>query len=329
MQNAFKVAVLGPIPRDHITTYEGKVVDKYGCVLYPVAALSALMEDGAEIIPVTHVRKDDQNPIKSILSEFKYTNIEHITADADQGDVISLSYVDQNKRLECQTAFMDPILPQDVEKLLDCDAFVFVPVTDFEVSLDVLRYIKENSKGTVIFDAHGPTNTCTRKGERYLQFWVDRDLWLPHIDILKMNLEEAGCSWYGKEYKPEEMEEETPLPMDQLPKFAKHCLEHGVKALYITLDEYGCAVYFKDDSGRIQEHFIKRIQVDHVVDTTGCGDSFAGGLAFGYLKTKNYVKACYYANAMGAQRCTGTKLAIYKPLEETNKQIENTYGYIL
>ena len=180
----------------------------------------------------------------------------------------------------------------------------------------------------VIFDAHGPTNTCTRQGERLLQFWIDRDLWLPYIDILKMNLMEAACSWFGKEYDPADLVEEEELPIDELPDFAQHCLDQGVKAVYITLDEYGCAVYFKDATGEVQEHFIKRIKVDRVVDTTGCGDSFAGGLAFGYLKTKDYVKACYYGNAMGAQRCTGTELDIYKPLVETEKQTLKAYGSI-
>jgi len=28
-----KVAVLGPIPRDHIVTHRGEVFDKYGCAL--------------------------------------------------------------------------------------------------------------------------------------------------------------------------------------------------------------------------------------------------------------------------------------------------------
>lgn len=326
MTNAFKVAVLGPIPRDHITTYEGTEVQKYGCVLYPVVALSTLLDEGAQIIPVAHVRKVDQEPIHKILSAFRSVDVSHITADADQGDVITLKYVDQKTRLERQTAFMNPIVPADVEDILDSDAFVFVPVTDFEISLDTLKYIKANSQGIVIFDAHGPTNTCTRQGERLLQFWIDRDLWLPYIDILKMNLMEAACSWFGKEYDPEELQEEEELPLDELPKFARHCLNERVKALYITLDEYGCAVYFRDAAGDMREWFIKRIAVDHVVDTTGCGDSFAGGLAFGYLKTQDYVKACYFGNAMGAQRCTGTELAVYKPLVETEKQIINTYG---
>jgi hypothetical protein len=323
---AFKVAVPGPIPRDHITTYQGEVVEKYGCALYTAAALSAYLGEGSEVVPVVHVRKADAAPIAEILSRFPYLNLDHITAEADQGDVITLEYLNQNQRVEQQTGFMNPIVPADVEDLLDCDAFVFVPVTDFEVSLGTLEYIKKNSAGTVIFDAHGPTNGCSRTGERFLKFWVDRDTWLPHIDILKMNLEEAACSWFKPEYEPGELGNIGELPLDELPKFAQHCLDTGVTALYVTLDEYGCAVYFNNDHGEMQEHFVKRVHVDHVVDTTGCGDSFAGGLAFGYLKTGDYIQACYYGNAAGAQRCTSTELAVYKSLAETEQQIARTYG---
>ena len=326
MSTAFKVAVLGPIPRDHITTYQNEVVEKYGCVIYPVVALSTLMGEGSRIVAVSHVREIDKTPIRKLLSTFPYVDSSHVTADADQGDVIRLMYVDQNQRIERQTAFMNPIVPDDLKDLLDFDAFVFVPVTDFEISLSALQYLKANSRGVVIFDAHGPTSTCTWRGERFLKFWVDRDLWLPYIDILKMNLEEAGCSWFAREYDPQALKEEIKLPLDQLPKFAHHCLQCNVKALYVTLDEYGCALYFNNARGKMEEHFIKRIQVDQVVDTTGCGDSFAGGLAFGYLKTRDYVKACYYGNAMGAQRCTGTDLAIYKGLAETDQQIADTYN---
>lgn len=325
MSTSFDVAVLGPIPRDHITTYHNEVVEKYGCALYTAVVLATLTGDGSRIVPVVHVRKVDQEPVHKLLSQFPYMDISHVTADADQGDVITLKYVDQNKRLERQTGFMNPIVPADVQDLLDFDAFVFVPVTDFEISLSTLEYLKSNSKGVVIFDAHGPTNGCTRHGERFLKFWIDRDLWLPHIDILKMNLEEAGASWFASEYDPQALQEVGELALDELPKFARHCLSHGVKAVYITLDEYGCAVYFNDEKGRLREHFIKRMHVDRVVDTTGCGDSFAGGLAFGYLKTRDYVQACYYGNAAGAQRCTGTELAVYKNLEETERQIAETY----
>jgi adenosine kinase len=82
---------------------------------------------------------------------------------------------------------MNPIVPADAKDILDSDAFVFVPVTDFEISLDTLKYIKANSQGAVIFDAHGPTNACTRRGERLLQFWIDREMKLC-VSLRKNNI---------------------------------------------------------------------------------------------------------------------------------------------
>ena len=62
------VAVLGPIPRDRIITHRGEVFEKYGCALYTVAALSALMEPTDRICPIVHVRKQDEAAIKDLLA---------------------------------------------------------------------------------------------------------------------------------------------------------------------------------------------------------------------------------------------------------------------
>ncbi|MDP5220228.1 carbohydrate kinase family protein [Ruegeria sp. 2205SS24-7] len=326
MYDKINVAVLGPIPRDNITSYQGENFEKFGCAVYTAVCMSSLAGPGSKINVVSHVRKSDVSKVRNLLSDFPHVDVSHVTGDADQGAVIDLVYVDQNRRNETQTGFMNPILPDDIEHLMECDAFVFVPITDFEIPLETVRYIKSNSDGLIVFDAHGPTNGCSAHGERYHKFWVDRDRWLPHIDLLKMNLEEAQCSWFKGEYRSEELNAISELTMDQLPKFARHCLDRGVKALYVTLDQHGCAVYHLDDNGKMREHLVKRVLVEDVVDTTGCGDSFAGGLAFGYLKTRDFVKACQFGNCAGAQRCSSSELDVYKSLDETERQIAETYG---
>ncbi len=326
MSDKIDVAVIGPIPRDRITSYQGEKFEKFGCAVYTAACLSALAGPGSTIRAVSHVRKSDIVKIHDLLTAFPCLDVSHVTGKADQGDVIDLVYIDQNHRDEKQTGFMNPILPEDIEDIMHCDAFVFVPITDFEIPLETLRYIKANSKGTIIFDAHGPTNGVSKHGDRFHKFWIDRDRWLPNIDLLKMNLEEARCSWFEGEYDKQDLNEVGELTMDELPKFARHCLDQGVKALYVTLDQHGCAVYFKDDSGRMREHLVKRVLVENVVDTTGCGDSFAGGLAFGYLATGDFVKACQFGNCAGAQRCTSSELDVYFNRNETERQIAETYG---
>jgi sugar/nucleoside kinase (ribokinase family) len=320
------VAVLGPIPKDRIITHRGEVFEKYGCALYTVAALSALLGDDDRIYPIVHVRREDEEPIKELLTAFPNVDVTGVRSESDHGAVVELTYVDQNTRIEQQTGFMDPITPADVEFALHADAFVCVPITDYEVGQATLAYLKQHSAGTVLLDAHGPTSTLVMGGERRRRLWVERDTWLPHIDILKMNREEAGCSWFPSQIALEEHHAGEPIAMEELPAFAAHCLRHGMEAVCVTLDEGGCVGYWLDGSGELAEQVVPRVPVAHVVDTTGAGDSFAAGMAFGHLQDGDIVRACQYGNAMGAQRCTGSELAIYLPLPETNAQLARTYG---
>jgi adenosine kinase len=319
-----KVVVLGPIPRDRIVTNAGERFEKYGCVLYTSVALSSLLGGGDTIVPVSHVRRRDEGPIKEILASFPNIDTSRITSSADQGDGVELRYVEENRRVERQTNFMDPILPADVSEVLDADAFVCVPITDYEVGQATLQHIKEHSRATVVLDAHGPTTTLTSTGERRPRVWADQDTWLPYVDILKMNLEEAGSMWLG------ESAQLTVNPMregaEELRDLARHCLDRGVGAVCVTLDEHGCLAFYRDGSGGVTQEFVDPVTVEQVVDTTGAGDSFAAGLAYGYLEYRDYVVACQYGNAMGAQRCSGAELDVYLPRQETERQILATYG---
>jgi hypothetical protein len=321
-----RIAIVGPIPRDHIVTHQGELIQKWGCVTHPVMALSSLGVEDIEVIPVSHVRTVDKDNVKEVFKGAKGVNHNHISSKNDQGDIISLKFIDMNNRIERQTGFMDPIIPQDFDKLLDCKVFVFVPISDYEISLASLQFLKESSKGVVIFDAHGPTSSCLITGERKRKFWIDRDLWLPYIDVLKMNLEEAHASWFKKEYESQDfMEEEAEVDRDELREFAVHCLSKGVKCVYITVDSRGCLVYYKE-KGKLKEEMVAAVKVDNVIDTTGCGDSFAGGIGFGLLlNPKDYIGAARYGNAFGAFRTQGKSFAVFKSLEETNKVIRATY----
>src|ERR1700745_3149180 len=123
-QKSRKVAVLGPIPRDQIVTDDGERFEKYGCALYTAVALSALLDAGDTIVPISHVRRRDEGPVKQILRSFPNIDTSGITSQADQGGGLELRYVDQNRRVERQASFMNPILPADVDQVLDADVFV-------------------------------------------------------------------------------------------------------------------------------------------------------------------------------------------------------------
>jgi sugar/nucleoside kinase (ribokinase family) len=321
-----RIAVLGPIPRDHIVTHQGHLIQKWGCVTHPVIAMSILAGEEIEIVPVSHLRNVDMDNVHEVFNGYSGINQSHLSSKNDQGDIISLRFKDMNNRIERQTGFMDPIVPDDVKDLIDCSVFVFIPISDYEISLDTLKYLKKKSKGTIIFDAHGNTTACLVTGQRERKFWIDRDQWLPYIDVLKMNLEEAHASWFKKEYETQDFsKDDESINMEELRAFALHCLDSGVKCVYITVDSRGCLVFYKEKK-TFKEVMVPAVKVENVVDTTGCGDSFAGGLGFGLLiKPGDYVSAARYGNTLGALRTQGKTFAVFKSLEETNKIIQQTY----
>ena len=312
MDKKYKIAIVGPIPNDTIITHKGETITKYGCVTHPTIALANLLKNTGEVIPIAQVHKKD----------YKNINTKGIYSENDQGTVIELTFVDQNNRIEKQVANMSPITPDDVTPFLDIDCFVFVPITDFEIELETLKHIKENSTAQIIFDAHGPTTYVTDEGNRLRKYWHDRDDWFQYIDVLKMNLEESICSWYDNDYSSEELYNENQT--EHLDDFAEYVLNKGVKILYVTLDSRGCAAYTKQ-SNKIVKEFINSVPVTNVVDTTGCGDSFAGGLAYGFTVFNHPIKAAQYANILGALRTQGKGFDVFKSLEETNAILEKNY----
>lgn len=320
-----KIAVVGPIPRDTIITHHKERIQKYGCITHPCIALAKLMQDSGSVFPIAHVHKKDLKPIAELFSKFPAIDMRGVDDSKDMGTVIALEFLDQNNRLEKQTAFMNPILPKDVEAFLEVDAFVMVPITDFEISLETLKYIKANSKAKIIFDAHGATTCLTINGDRLRRFWAERDEWLPYIDVLKMNLEESQCCWFQNEYRLEDMTSYDDSKTEHLDEFAEHVLNQGTQSLFVTLDAHGCVGYHREN-GITQKHFTKSIDVQEVIDTTGCGDSFAGGLAYGLVYHNSLKKAAEFANILGGLRTQGKTYEVFKNQKETEGIREKFYS---
>ncbi|WP_370173737.1 carbohydrate kinase family protein [Leeuwenhoekiella palythoae] len=325
MANPLKIVVAGPIPRDTISTYENDIIMRYGCVTHPVIALAKLLDAEGIVVPVSNMHKKDEAGITAEFAPFKNIDLSGINTKEDSGTVILLDFKDQNNREEKQLACMNPIRPKHIKRYLDAAVFVFVPITDFEISLSTLKHIKKHSDATIVFDAHGATTAMDVKGHRHRKFWVDRDEWLPYIDVLKMNLEESQCMSFANEYEHEIPSIYDENATEHLDDLAKHVLKKGVSYFYVTMDSRGCILYSMEHD-QLKKDWIASVKVDKVVDTTGCGDSFAGGLAYGFAKYDDPIKAGQFANILGARRTQGKNWDVFKTADETESIRLQNYG---
>lgn len=83
-----------------------------------------------------------------------------------------------------------------------------------------------------------------------------------------------------------------------LEKMARGLLKLGPKLVAITMGPEGCLIASSD-----QMVHVPAFKVD-IVDTTGAGDAFMGGLSFGLLQKWDYLRIGLFANACAALCCT-------------------------
>ncbi|MCL4459102.1 MAG: PfkB family carbohydrate kinase [Chloroflexi bacterium] len=145
-----------------------------------------------------------------------------------------------------------PILPEDYRG----SDFVFLANIDPVLQLEVLRQIK--GARLTVMDT--------------MNFWIERkraDLTtvIEAVDIVLMN--EAEVRQYSGAYN--------------VIAAARYILRLGPKAVIIKKGEHGCALF-----GDSVYFVAPAYPVEQVLDPTGAGDSFAGGL-LGYLSTQQEI----------------------------------------
>lgn len=320
MSNKKKITIAGPIPRDHITTADNEQIVRYGCITNSAVALSKLFGNSAEVIPITHTRKNDEPKIKELLKGHSSITLDYISSEADQGDAIDLLYLNNVDKVERQTGYMNPFMPKEFDSLLDSDVFIFTTCTDYELPLETLRYIRENSNAKIIFSVHGSTTTVSVKGSRQPRFWVDRDLWLPLVDVVMMNIKEARGCWFPKEFSVSDLDNIKDFTPEEAQPMAHHFLHSGVKAVFMTTVDCLNGIYYCGDVDNMQAVRFSAETEIRIVDTTGSAESFSAGLAYGLMQDDNdFDTMAWYASQLAALRNCSLELDAFKSSEEMEK----------
>jgi adenosine kinase len=111
------------------------------------------------------------------------------------------------------------------------------------------------------------------------------------------------------DYEAKLMEEKTGQTMESIAQ--------GVKAVIVTLGGEGALIFAGG-----KRHTIPCVKADKVVDPTGCGDAFRGGLLYGIENGLDWQQTGQLASLMGSLKiaCRGAQNHVY-----TKQQIGDLY----
>ncbi len=308
-----KFGIVGPISRDRILLATGETVQKYGAIAYPALALAKLLEGTAdEVVCLSHVAAEDVAAVTQLL---QHPNIRLAVSDGSQhGAAIELSYVDSAERISHQTGTMTPVTSTEIPAIADCDYILLMPLNETDIGLEWVRELRRQSDAVIFLDLHGLVTGLREDGQRYRKQWEHSEAWLASIDILKMNDKEAPwasgrCFAANGDYVA----------------YAVAMIRRGLSACWITFGDRSSLVAWRRNE-RILWANVPVIQLDEVIDTTGCGDSAAGGFIFGYAKTHQHpLMAVIAGNTIGSIKASFSETDAFPTRPEVRDMIAAHY----
>lgn len=251
---------------------------------------------GASVVMITKIGKDSFGDIA--LENFKKENINSsfVFQDDDNPTAVASILVDEktgNNQIAISMGACELITPEEVELARESIENTDVLITQLEANLDATELAIDiaSKKGVTVILNPAPAHPLT-------------DELLKKIDIITPNESEAEILCGG--IKVEDLEGAK--------KAAKWLLGKGVKTVIITLGEKGA--YLTNNQ---TECHIEALEVD-VIDTTGAGDAYNGGLAAAIAEGKDIIEAARFANVVGALSVTKIGTAPAMPFRE---DIEN------
>ena len=258
-----KVAVIGTINRDTVIRADGSRIEGYGGILYNLAVLSRLLGDRGTIFPVANIGADHEREIRKLLGKLVNCDLSALANVRAANNHCLLTYQSVSEKTEILSGWVGGVSREKLRAILDSDFILVNFISGSDISTTNLKWLRANTRANIYIDFHSRTLGRKRDGARFLRRPRDWAKTAACADILQMNEVEfellAGV-------KPSQQECE---------RFARKYLAPSARGLLVTLGKDG-VILAERKRGGVAARQIAAEQLRRVVDTTGCGDVFAG-----------------------------------------------------
>ena len=280
-----KIGLIGNIVIDEITTLDGSITKSWGGAFYSITTFQKLLKEGETLLPATPVGYDIWDDVMSDLAMMDRIDDSALYRSEFPNNKVNLRYINENKREELAQDILPPMEFENLRPIMNTDAILLNFISGFEISLQVLRRLRENYRGIMLLDIHSLLLGIDKKGNRFSQALPEWREWTSNFDCVQMNLEEAENLLNG---------ESTYFEIQEL---AEDMVRNGIKVVNITLGSEGSLVVCKEGK-IIKSNYIEPAITDDSVDPTGCGDAYGATFTLEYLRGSGVIKSAETANSV-------------------------------
>lgn len=324
-----KIAIIGTVMRDEITTVRGEQRESFGGILYNTMALASMTRRSDEIRPVCYLGAEHLDTIRRrYFASHRQIITDSIRISPDGSDQNVLRYRSANDREEVMTINTPRLDTEHLREASDARAILVNFINGREISIESLRGLRLSTNAHLHLDVHNLGKSVDASGSLQptgLANWRD---WFSLVDTIQANEWEIELIT-GRKPQNEEEYRQGVVTLLSVP---------NVKAAALTIGGLGSILAHRMAPGgepRIVR--IPAMQTDEIVDTTGCGDCYSSAFVIEILRSGNPVRAALLAttlsglNTLGggledlAVRSQGLELAAFRSFPRLMGQAHDGY----
>jgi len=287
-----KIAVIGHIVWDKIIWPDGQVVEDFGGTAYNLAALSSLVDDFATVYPVCLIGKDLAGRFHDHFGQLPGIDLSLVKTINQHHETHILTYDSSGYRKENNRHPMPMLFRALFGNCPNIDIALVNYIGGDEFPPRLLRWLKDAFRPLIYMDFHSLALGRTAKNYRFFRYHSHWRAYTSLADIVQMNYFELKTLFANIENMP-----------SQIMTAAKTVLATGPKAVIVTRESDNLIVVWRQNR-KVLSRALPVPAVKKAVDQTGCGDSFAAGFVYSFLKQRKILRACNSGLRLAAQKLT-------------------------
>jgi hypothetical protein len=284
------IFVVGHLVWDRLNYADGRSVEAFGGIAYNLAALASAIESTVTIYPICYLGRNLE--LKTGQYWEKFINIDWAYAKTlpQNQEIHTLTYDDTGYRKE-KNSYLFPRLTKSLFRgcpKIDIALVNYIGGDEFPP--ERLRWLKDNHKPIIYLDFHSLALSRVSQNKRHFRCHPHWQKYTSQADMVQMNVYELNTLFPNLVNEPA-----------MIFNAAIQILETGPEAVIVTRESEDLIVVWRKGNGIIKQVF-EVPKVAEIVDSTGCGDSFAGGFVSCLVQGKNISDCCLGGLALASRK---------------------------